>query len=453
MMKVTSVSFDKGTVRLGRQVEIRQRGSLAVSESRDLLVVRSIRGAYNLDGTLAGDTVRLWGEGDDIPDSVPQICPERSVVKVCDDEVVWGGCLDGHYGHFLTESVSRLWPLLPGGKLEGLPVVFTTPGPWPFVCEWLDAFGVLTVHLPERGAVRFSRMFVPEPALRLRAWISPEIRDIHLHARRGLGIRHKRGGQDEGVLWLSRSGLARHRVAHDEVLLEWLLERHATIIKPETMTLAEQVALIEASDAVSGVVGSAFHTILMASRPPSSLYVCPPRIVSTFPAQDQLLGGDGTFVQAATVLLGNDSEKAGFPGAHRLMIPEILRALSRTILPNLLDDPRISAVAFPERLWSKVGTPVESDLETALARVFLDPANIGARMDLGARFEAEHVNRCALAQFTMVANLTHDYAYAPLRAARLLHRSGQFAEASAMAKQVLQIQPDLKEATCYITES
>ena len=109
-------------------------------------------------------------------------------------------------------------------------------------------------------------MLVPEPAWRINAWIAPEIRDIHLHAREGLDVTPTAGN---GVTWLSRSKrLGRYRVPYDERLLEWLIEPYVTILRPETMNLAEQVAAFEGSRAVAGVIGSAFYTLLMTTRQP-----------------------------------------------------------------------------------------------------------------------------------------------------------------------------------------
>jgi hypothetical protein len=96
----------------------------------------------------------------------------RSETAIEEGEVVWGGDIAKSRGPFLTASVARLWPLLPGAELEGLPAVLTTPSALPFVREWLRAFGARIFELPAQGAVRFTRMRVPEPAWRFDAWIA-----------------------------------------------------------------------------------------------------------------------------------------------------------------------------------------------------------------------------------------------------------------------------------------
>ncbi len=364
---------------------------------------RHIRGAYEPDGRLARDTVRLWGEGQAPPDAVPDRLPDQDVVQVCDDEVVWGGSMTGHFGHFLTESVSRLWPLLSGSGLEGLPVVFVTPLRSPFIEEWLAAFGVRAMTLPDRGVVRFRRLFVPEPAWRLNTWIAPEMRDIHLCARRGLEVRP---APRSNVLWLSRFELERHRVSYDEGLLEWLLGRHVTVVNPQLLTLAEQIAAIEASTAVAGVVGSAFHSLLMAVEIPSCIYVCPASVQSAHIAQNRLLGSDATFVEALAAVKLESHERVRFPAGYRLLIPRILRALAGTAIPALLGNPKLAALARPELLAEADPHADENDMEAAIAQALRDPTSISARKQLGALFEAKGLDRYAHEQYAMVADLS-----------------------------------------------
>jgi capsular polysaccharide biosynthesis protein len=373
-----------------------------VREARELLVARNIRGAYEADGRLARDTIRLWGEGQEPPDAAPDRLPNRDVVQVYDDEVIWGGSIVGHYGHFLTESVSRLWPLLSGSELEDLPVVFVTPSEMPFIKEWLAAFKVRVVTLPNQGVVRFKRVFVPDPAWRLNMWIAPEVRDIHLRARRGLRVEPASRSE---VTWLSRFELEKKRMPYDEGLLEWLLGRHVTVLSPQKLTLGEQVAAIEGSAVVAGLVGSAFHSVLMAAEIPNCIYMCPARIQSAHIAQNRLLGSDATFVEALAAVKAISRKNARFPAGYRFQIPEVLRALAGTAIPALLENPMLASLARPEDL-SKAGCRAnEIELETAIAEVLQDPTSALARTRLGALFEAKGLDHYAQEQYVMVADL------------------------------------------------
>jgi hypothetical protein len=427
--------------------KIRARGSLNVSSTRELLVDRAIRGAYLPDGTIAEDTLCLRREAKR-PHNLPAKLSKLTVEKTWEEEVVWGGHLISHYGHFLTESVARLWPTLPGEKLEGLPVVFATPSGVEFVRDWLSAFGLNLIKLPVGGLARFTRMHVPMPAWRLDDWVAPEIRDIHLHARNGLSVSSER--REGGVLWLSRLGVRDQRAPYDEALLQWLLRDRVRIISPETISLAEQIEVVEGSDAVAGVIGSAFHTLLMVADLPKCAYLSPTRFHSAYVAQDRLLAGDSTFLPVLTNLASKRYPSRRFPVGYRLLIPECLRGLDATVLPGLLEDPNLEALAFPERLWRQKHRLRTDDLMLAVAGMLLEPYSVRLRMKLAAMFEAAGLDRCAVEQFAIAAGLTDDYVQAPLKAARLFRRLGNHGAASAMARRALAIDPDSELAMKYI---
>jgi hypothetical protein len=444
-----------GTVeRYGPAVELRGPGSLPIAGPSELLVSGSLRCAFDPGGALVESTVGFW-DGMDIPRAVQTTLPAPDVVSVCNEEVVWGGGIVHAYGHFLVESVSRLWPLLPDGELEGMPVVWTTPRELPYARDWREAFGARTFELPRSGVVHFKKMFVPEPAWRLNAWIAPEIRDVHQHARAGLDVPSFRGSR---VLWLSRSGLPRARIAYDELLLEWLLRDHVTVINPEMMSLGAQIAAIEGSEAVAGIVGSAFHTMLMADDLPRCVLLCGSQVRAAYVDQGSLLGQDFHFAHALALTEATPSGRARFPVkfpfGYRVLIPEALRELSRTVLPELLEDGLLDKLARPEGL-SVDGCGEDGELTTAIARVLVDPMWMSARMRLACVFEEEGFYECALEQYTMVSELSEVYgARASHYAARNLARLGQSAKASEMALQALSLDSESKEtaAAAYVLE-
>jgi Glycosyltransferase 61 len=442
-----------------RPTEHRGSGSLGLSPARDLTAVALVPGAYEQSGELAEDTVCFWGSGRLLhvrgKEPPPRQPSGRPAERVCDEPVVWAGVTFSHYGHFAVESVGRLWPVLPGAELEGLPIV--TPGlPWgKAIYEWLKAFGVRRVELPEEGAIRFKRMYVPEPAWRVDAWVAPEIRDIHLHVRRNLEITPS---PRCGVLWLSRSRLKRTRRAYDECLFEWILAEHVTVFHPETKSLVEQIAAIEASDFVAGVVGSAFHSLLTAQAPPRCIYLCPGAETThgslyepqgAYLVQDQLLKNNGSFLYVCAPTGVEDycfpgGTRLTFPGGHRILIPETLRALREAALPDLFDDPRAFALAYPDRVQRGMNSG-DSDLMNAVAAMLLEPLSADARMTAGLAFEAEGLSRCAIEQFMSVADLADDPVPALLGAARVLVREGSVDQASEVAERVLAIDPGSRE--------
>jgi hypothetical protein len=380
--------------------ELLPRGTIGVAPARELLLDWRLDGAYEANGAIAKDTLH-WPIAAPID---PRRLPEMPAgeFEVHDEPAAWGGGLSSHFGHFLVESVARLWPLVQGADLEGLPVVFRASSTPRFAADWLEGFGVRPIFLSRGQATRFKRMFVPEKAWRLGAWIAPEMRDIHLQARRGLAVPSL---PRRDVLWLSRAGLRPRRIAMDEGLLEWMLGDHVTPVHLETMGLAEQVGTLESCRAVAGVIGSAFHALVLAECTPDSLYLCSSRGKEPYPAQHALLDGSAFFMRAlapATELPKARREFIAFPGGHRVLVPEALRALSETVLPGLLEDERLAAFADPERGRRHSGL---SEIDAAAIEVVREPFSAGARTGLARLFEEQGHERWAEEQLGFAREL------------------------------------------------
>jgi capsular polysaccharide biosynthesis protein len=328
MLSVTGVTASQlaltgAPIAVSGPMRLRPAGTLHLAPPRELLVTRSIRAAFTPAGVVARDTLRSKGAADAPPsDRVPEHLPTGEVVLTVDEPVVWAGGLIGHYGHFLTESVARLWPLLPGGPLPGATVVFVplNSGEPRFAAEWLGAFGIRVFSLPARGIVRFTEMHVPDPAWRTGAYAAPEMRAIHLHARRGLAVPHLPRVR---LTYLSRTKITQGRKIEDEALLEREVVSRANVIHPEELSLAEQVAAFERSEVVAGIVGSALHTVLMAEHAPRCLYLTESRVTGGFVLQHRLTGGKGWFARCIDVTPPHCEEGP----VRRVVVANALRAL------------------------------------------------------------------------------------------------------------------------------
>jgi hypothetical protein len=286
----------------------------------------------------------------------------------------------------------------------GRPVVFIGPRQRPlFANEWIEAFGIDLVPLPANEVVLFEKMAVPEPAWRLNAWVAPEIRRIHLHAREQMTIPPVPTSE---TLWLSRGRLGLSRTACDEYLLEWLVRDHVRCVSPETLNLANQVGIVENADVATGIVGSAFHTLLLAKSPPRCLFLCPATVASAYVAQTQLTGCESTFVQVLEPLPLAARERFRFPAGYRVMIPEALEALSSSV-PKLYKSSTVKAILRQREKRASLGLPRRrTGLLEAITLVAHSPYSAGSRIALGELFEASGDIECAAEQFLAAADFS-----------------------------------------------
>ena len=170
---------------------------------------------------------------------------------------------------------------------------------------------------------------------------------------------------------------------------------------------------------MAGVIGSAFHTLLMAADPPACLYLCPPWDKASFPAQHRVMGGRATFAPTLSLpvalpsvrrRIAGSGKVLGFPGSFRIEIPEALQALGATVLPAVRDDPRLVAFSNPERLVSREGErALESELDGAIGRVLGEPLSQRARSELADALAHAGMERLAEEQLAAVRELFGDH--------------------------------------------
>lgn len=183
---------------------------------------------------------------------------------------LWGGTLFFHFGHFLTESLSRLWAAADSGARS---ILFTPKsprgkqpeGPTPWQRAILDGLGV---RLPLRilcNPVRVEELLVPAQGFGLGPLSggSPAFRAF---AR---GLRPPDTAAGTGKLYLSRSRLpGKTGSILGEAALERALEELGIrVFHPQDHPIADQIRVLAAARDVIGPEGSAFHLAGLVAAP------------------------------------------------------------------------------------------------------------------------------------------------------------------------------------------
>jgi hypothetical protein len=234
-------------------------------------------GAYTSSGELVPESaLRRWHR------SVPiGAKPNKSFSAAQEsvDAAVYGGVIfNNHYGHFLCESLSRLWPLFARGynELFSLPWIFNLSGchddPWPPYLVELESFlrsiGI-NVWIPQDPIV-VGDLVVPSPSHRIGEYATPEFRATGVSFGKFLedgfagGSGHDYSGQK---VYLTRSQLpgTRRRIVGERGLEAELSKEGFLIVAPEVLSLAHQIRIFSESEMISGCIGSTFHTLLLTS--------------------------------------------------------------------------------------------------------------------------------------------------------------------------------------------
>ncbi len=213
---------------------------------------------YDLSGQRIDATMHLLN-GRPLRRVTPKVEVPRDLEEIV-KPVVYGGHLPKHFGHFLLESLSRLWAY---GSLDlgSLPFVHNRTVFHVHERELLEA--ALGRHgAPLHALTRptlLRSVLVPEQAIELGRDYHPAMRDVYDTIRTALI--GPIGTPDDTPVYLSRTELPRRNRATlgEHALQARLSRRGLRIVHPEQLSLEEQIQTVSHARDVVGLVGTALH--------------------------------------------------------------------------------------------------------------------------------------------------------------------------------------------------
>ncbi|GJE29048.1 glycosyltransferase family 61 protein [Methylobacterium organophilum] len=226
-----------------------------------LLVPPRPEGAWGLFSgpTRIGDAGRDLAPGERLPEGTPSAL----------GRALYLGPIAWHYGHFLLNTLPRLWPLI-GWEGERPALLCHRPGPvqdahWAgFGAAIFGRLGYELDELESPGApLRLAEVLVPAPSLTEQSSVHAVFGDLC----RAIGRPYWEGERQERFLYLSKTrlGAGIARIVNEDALEAELARRGVAIAHPETLRFPEQVRLLSAHPVVLGSAGSAFHTTAFAA--------------------------------------------------------------------------------------------------------------------------------------------------------------------------------------------
>ncbi|MCJ9428950.1 glycosyltransferase family 61 protein [Kordiimonas marina] len=170
---------------------------------------------------------------------------------------IFAGYLFPHYGHFLLESLSRLWVIR---QNPDIPLVWLgVHNQHDFIQMQQEIFELFGLRNPMHlitEQTEVEELVVPEAGY----IINSKFTDAQAEALRLVGPTELTPGKK---VWLSRSKL-KSAIIHNEPALEDILAANGWILyHPEEHSIAEQLAMLADAELIAGVEGSAFHTLIL----------------------------------------------------------------------------------------------------------------------------------------------------------------------------------------------
>ncbi|HLL61577.1 MAG TPA: glycosyltransferase 61 family protein [Propionibacteriaceae bacterium] len=186
----------------------------------------------------------------------------------------------GHFGHALTEQMSRLWGWAAAKERHPDLKVLVGRRPrhdraLPFERAMLESFGIpeADIVLIDRP-VRVERLLAATPMFSMPHYVSPRIAPIWDTVGRAVGPQAENDGTLPRRFFCGRERATRR--CHNEADVERrFVATGFEVVFPEHLPFATQVAMFQNAEVVAGYAGSALFTLMFCAQPKRVLMISP----------------------------------------------------------------------------------------------------------------------------------------------------------------------------------
>jgi capsular polysaccharide biosynthesis protein len=231
------------------------------------------------------------------------------------DKALFGGVIFPHFGHFLLESLSRLWPLAVSDMEKEMfecDVLYCTPryqtGTITYSVTKVKQtiFENLNINIKPNirilnQPVLIHKLIIPDQAIILESEIYPIFRTLLKTAGDRIIRTNSQSRKDEykDKVYLSRSSLSfLQRNCVNEKKLENILKDHGFgIFHIHEFSIADQIGLLNNAEIIVGPDGSSFHAMLLSETSRKAiLYLVCGEPESTYVGIDRICEVDSKYI-------------------------------------------------------------------------------------------------------------------------------------------------------------
>ena len=225
-------------------------------------------GVFTFDGQFIEDSLLCRGRPAEL----------QKPVEHLSGTYIYGGCLFGHFGHFIWESLSRLYTIR---QCKNYPILFISPNDRIFNVQKMlfKSIGVNNEILLVKASTSVESLIYSSPGSTLNPVF---ISDKQIDSLKYFDFAENTSKEK---IWLSRSKLEYGKVTNEPAIEKELIKAGYDIIHPQTLPLREQVRLVGTSDIIAGFDGSQFFSLLFSKEVYGKFFVFNRRrgIPSTIP--------------------------------------------------------------------------------------------------------------------------------------------------------------------------
>ncbi|MFT4130071.1 glycosyltransferase family 61 protein [Labrys sp. (in: a-proteobacteria)] len=234
-------------------------------------VINGRWGAFYPDGSLLTEATFYTGKENSVRFQIPELgVSAEDVLYNNRSDYIYGGNVSLHYGHYILDTISRLWYVSKYG-LDGRKMVFQSGFPdgvnrWyknPVVTSTMWALGIKDsdIFQPEYPEA-LRDVLIPEPCMQEKSFIYIDAAS-HLYHYIGDKICGNYSNEmSERPVYISKSKLKTKGtgLANEKDLELALQSLGFDIFYPELESFSDQIRLFRERKYIVGFLGSAFHT-------------------------------------------------------------------------------------------------------------------------------------------------------------------------------------------------
>lgn len=220
------------------------------------------------------------------------------------ERVMYCGYFQSKWGHFLLNSISRLWYMLFDSRFDKYLFFTTDDGPDSITGNYLEFFELLgiadRVEL-HKGPVTCQEVVIPELGLSFPFTYSAEYIDLIKVVKKAAIAKTKGETATKGnPIFLTRSNLpksSRYEIGIN-MLDDFFASNGFSIISPEKLTLSQLITSIESAPIVASVAGSTAHNLIFGNATQQS-YIMERTPYFNFgqPLISKAIGSETTYIE------------------------------------------------------------------------------------------------------------------------------------------------------------
>lgn len=217
-------------------------------------------GAFDEEECFIEDSavVRMNGAVTDIPEVIP-----GEEVDTLEIEAIYGGCFVNHFGHFLLESLARLW----FAAQKNMPIVWSSGTKLNLfqekIFDLLEIDSSRMIFLSKPTTVKC--LHIPTPGFIIQ-------NTFHRDHAEFLG-RFPQQSMSKRKVYFTRTSFKSKiaEIAREQEMEDILRRDGWEVISPEKLDILEQLKILASAQCVAAIEGSAVHSVVLCEKPAGRL--------------------------------------------------------------------------------------------------------------------------------------------------------------------------------------